>query len=163
MHLHFWSILEVGWPDLQAGRAWTLDAVTAHLIYQCRVQHSLPQKYMQVGSKAGEDVPPGVKLCHYAHTGGECVSARSRGANWDGHFIEKWSNWRMMRVTKFLRVILMPSTFWWESQSAHFPDEKETSQKRKHKSKTNTHLSAPQYMLSMFHSRNPSRKTPREV
>lgn len=65
-----------------------LDAVTVHLIYQCRLQHSLPQKYMQVGSKAGEDVPPGVKLCHYTHAGGKCMSTRSRGVNGVSHLNE---------------------------------------------------------------------------
>lgn len=45
--------------------------------YSSILQHSSPQKYMQVGPKTGEDVPPGVKLCHHTHTGGKCMPTGS--------------------------------------------------------------------------------------
>lgn len=33
---------------------------------------------MQVGPKASEDVPPGMELCNYSHTRGECMSTGSK-------------------------------------------------------------------------------------
>lgn len=38
---------------------------------------SLPEKYMQVGSKASKDVPPGMELCNYSNNRGKCMSTGS--------------------------------------------------------------------------------------
>lgn len=51
--LHFWSILEVGCPDLQA------------------------EEYVQVGSQACEDVPPGVELCYCSNNRRKVISGIS--------------------------------------------------------------------------------------
>lgn len=98
---------------------------------------------MQVGAEAGEDVPPGVKLCHYAHTGGKCMPTRSGGTD-DFNKPDAHHNIRI-------------------SAKNHNFQEKNDITKKEMQILDNTDLSVSQYMLSMFHSRNPSRKTPREV
>lgn len=42
-------------------------------------QLSLPEKYVQVGAQACEDVPPGVELRYDSNTRGERTSAGSEG------------------------------------------------------------------------------------
>lgn len=50
--------------------------ITAAVIF-CLCNKTLPEKYVQVGSKACEDVPPGMELCYYSNTRGKWLSAGS--------------------------------------------------------------------------------------
>lgn len=47
------------------------------LLLQSVIYRILPEKYVQVRSKASKDVPPGMELCDYSNTRGKYLSTGS--------------------------------------------------------------------------------------